>query len=65
MSDNLSTEDREKAKKLWEQISQIRAEHTGLDMHQLVNDTAKSLYTLLPSDPATIQVLIVSYMKLK
>lgn len=64
MSD-LSTENREKAKKLWDQIVQIRAEHTGLDMHTLINETAKGLYALLPSDPATIQTLIVSHMKLK
>ena len=41
---DLSSEDREKAKKLWEQIVQARSELSGMNLHKTINEAAKSLY---------------------
>lgn len=64
MSD-LSTEDREKANKLWDQIAQIKSEQTGLNMHKNINQAAKSLHQIMPTDMSTIKMLLVSSIKSK
>ena len=62
MSD-LSAEDREKAKKLWDHIVQVKADYSGLNMHMMVNEAAKGLHQLMPSDISVTKMLLVSSIK--
>ena len=60
---DLSSENREKAKSLWEKIAQIKQEYSGLNMHKMICEASKELHQILPSDPPVIQMVLVSLIK--
>jgi len=60
---DLSSENREKAKSLWDKIAQAKQEYSGLNMHKMICEASKELHQILPADPAAVQMVLVSLIK--